>query len=592
MLTVTSTSGTYGSALTLATSGGTTAGSVSYSVTGTGCSITAGALSKTAAGDCSVTATMAGNGNYEPVSSSATTVNFDQANQSALTVTSTSGTYGSALTLSTSGGTTSGSVTYVVTGTGCSESGGALSKTAAGDCTVTATMAGNGNYNAVSSSATTVAFARVALTVTADAQSKQYGATDPTLTHTITSGALVGSDSLSGSLTRASGEDVGTYAINQGTLTNSNYDITYTSANLTVTERPITVTADAATKQYGASDPTFTYAITSGSLAGQDSLTGSLSRNSGANVGNYALTIGTLANTNYNITFVPANLTITQRPITVAAAAKSKQYGASDPAFTLSVTTGSLVGSDSLSGSLGRVSGESVGTYAILRGTLDNTNYDITYAGALLSISQRPITVTADAKSKEYGANDPTLTYSVTTGSLVGSDSFTGTLSRATGESVGAYAIGQGTLANSNYDITYVSANLSVTQRAITVTADAKSKEYGATDPTLTYAITTGSLVGSDTLSGSLSRTSGESVGTYAIGQGSLANSNYVITYAGANLSVTERPITVTADAATTEYGSTDPTFTYAITSGSLVGQDSLTGSLSRNSGANVGNYA
>jgi flagellar basal body rod protein FlgG len=591
-LTLTSTSGTYGVALTLATSGGTTSGSVTYVVTGTGCSITSGALSKSSAGDCSVTATMAGNGNYEPVSSLATTVSFGQATQSALTVTSTSGTYGSALTLTTSGGTTNGSVTYVATGTGCSITSGALSKSAAGDCAVTATMAGNSDYNAVSSSATTVTFARIALTVTADAKSKQYGATDPSLTHTITSGALVGQDALSGSLTRASGEDVGTYAISQGTLANSNYDITYAGANLTVTQRPITVTAASVSKQYGAVDPTFTHSVTTGSLVGQDALTGSLSRTSGENVGSYAIAQGALANANYDITFVPANLSITQRPITVTAAAKSKEYGASDPALTHSVTTGSLIGQDALSGSLTRVSGESVGSYAILRGTVENTNYDITYVGALLSVSQRPITVTAAAKSKEYGASDPALTYSVTAGSLVGSDTLTGTLSRASGDLVGAYAINQGTLTNSNYDITYAGANLTVTQRPITVTADAKSKQYGASDPALTHVITSGSLLSGDALSGTLSRASGEDVGTYAISQGTLANSNYDITYAGANLTVTQRPITVTADSATKQYGASDPTFTFAITTGLLVGQDALTGSLSRTSGTNVGSFA
>ena len=146
---MTSVSGTYGAALTLETSGGTTVGSVSYSVTGTGCSITSGALSKSSAGDCSVTATMAGDDSYEPVSSAATTVTFGRASQSALTVTSTSGTYGTPLTLSVGGGTTAGSVTYVATGVGCSQLNGVLTKDAAGDCSVTATMAGDDNYNAV-----------------------------------------------------------------------------------------------------------------------------------------------------------------------------------------------------------------------------------------------------------------------------------------------------------------------------------------------------------------------------------------------------------------------------------------------------------
>jgi hypothetical protein len=588
-LTVTSVSGTYGSTVSLAVSGGTTSGSVSYATTGAGCSITSGVLSKLSAGDCSVTATMAGNDNYNAVSSLSTTVTFAKASQSALTVTSTTGTYGVDVSLATSGGTIDSTVTYVVTGTGCSANAGVLTKSSAGTCSVTATMAGNGNYNAVSSSATTVTFARVALTVTADAKSKEYGVSDPLFTRTITSGALVGSDTLSGSLTRESGEDVNTYAINQGTLANSNYDITFVPANLTITQRPITVTATATTKQYGATDPTFDYSVTTGSLVSGGALTGALGRESGANVGSYAMTIGTLANSNYNITFVPANFTITQRPITVTAAAKSKEYGASDPVFTHTVTTGSLVVGDVLTGSLSRVTGENIGTYAILRGTVGNTNYDITYVGALLTVTQRPITVTADAVTKEFGAADPALTYSITTGSLVVGDALTGSLSRASGETVGTYLIAQATLTNSNYAITYVPANLSVTQRAITVTAAAKSKEYGATDPELTYSVTTGSLVPTHALSGSLSRATGEDAGTYAISQGTLANSNYNITYVGADLSITQRPITVSAASATKQYGASDPTFAHSVTSGSLVVGDALTGSLSRASGENVG---
>jgi len=373
-LTVTSLTGTYGSSVSLAVSGGTTNGAVTYAVTGDGCSASGATLSRTNAGDCSVIATMVGNSNYNAVSSLATTVTFAKASQSGITVSTTSGTYGIALTLNVSGGTTAGSVTYVVTGVGCVQSNGVLTKDAAGDCSITATMAGDDNYNAVSSSATTVTFARVAITVTADVKSKQYGTTDPALTYVITAGSLVIGDSLTGSLDRVSGESVNTYAIGQGTLANSNYTITYVGADLTITQRPITVTATATTKQYGATDPTFEYSVTTGSLVSGGALSGALGRESGANVGSYAMTIGTLANANYAITFVPANLTITQRPITVTAAAATKEYGASDPALTHSVTTGSLVVGDSLTGTLSRVTGENVGTYAILRGTVDNTN--------------------------------------------------------------------------------------------------------------------------------------------------------------------------------------------------------------------------
>ena len=115
------------------------------------------------------------------------------------------------------------------------------------------------------------------------------------------------------------------------------------------------------------------------------------------------------------------------------------------------------------------------------------------------------MTATADAKSKVYGDTDPALTYQITSGSLVGSDSLTGALTRVAGESVGTYAIQQGSLAASaNYALTFIAANLRIGARSVTATADAKSKVYGNADPALTYQITSGSLVGSDSLTGSL----------------------------------------------------------------------------------------
>ena len=160
-------------------------------------------------------------------------------------------------------------------------------------------------------------------------------------------------------------------------------------------------------------------------------------------------------------------------------------------------------------------------------------------------------TVTADAKTKVYGNADPALTYSITSGSLVTGDTFSGSLTRAAGEDVGTYAITQGTVAlSSNYDLTFIGADFTITARPIEVTADPQTKVYGDADPALTYTITAGTLAFSDTFSGSLTRLAGEDVGSYAITQGTLAlSANYDLTYLGASLSITARPVTVTADA-------------------------------------------
>jgi hypothetical protein len=119
---------------------------------------------------------------------------------------------------------------------------------------------------------------------------------------------LVGSDKLTGSLTREVGENVGTYAIGQGSLANSNYNINYVGANLTITAKDITVTADAQTKTYGEADPTMTYQVTG--LVGKDSLDGALVRDPGEKPGIYTINLGTLANSNYNINFIAGKFTI------------------------------------------------------------------------------------------------------------------------------------------------------------------------------------------------------------------------------------------------------------------------------------------
>ncbi|GAB1856251.1 hypothetical protein MHTCC0001_10860 [Flavobacteriaceae bacterium MHTCC 0001] len=387
----------------------------------------------------------------------------------------------------------------------------------------------------------------VAPTITFNDITKTYGDSDFTLNATSNSSGTITYSIIGGangnSLSGTNNADVaignvGDITIRASQAADGSFDSGTKDITLTVDQKAITVTADAISKTYGDSDPTLTYQVTG--LVGMDVLSGSLSRATGEAVGTYAIGQGTLDNSNYDITYTSEDLTINQKAATVTADAKSKTYGDSDPTLTYQVT--GLVGADVLSGSLSRDTGEAVGTYTINQGTLDNSNYDISYTSDDLTINQKAITVTTDAKSKTYGDSDPTLTYQVT--GLVGMDVLSGSLSRATGEAVGTYAIGQGTLDNSNYDITYTSEDLTINQKAATVTADAKSKTYGDSDPTLTYQVT--GLVGADVLSGSLSRDTGEAVGTYTINQGTLGNSNYDITYTSEDLTINQKELTVT----------------------------------------------
>ena len=116
-------------------------------------------------------------------------------------------------------------------------------------------------------------------------------------------------------------------------------------------------------------------------------------------------------------------------------------------------------------------------------------------------IDKRQITIRADAKSKAQGELDPQLTYVLSSGSLVVSDVWLGSLSRVSGETPGTYAISQGDLrVNDNYEIGYVGADLIISERpSVSVTADSKSINYAEADPEFSFQY--GALVDGDEVS-------------------------------------------------------------------------------------------
>lgn len=81
----------------------------------------------------------------------------------------------------------------------------------------------------------------------------------------------------------------------------------------TIAKATVTVTADAKSKTEGEADPELTY--TANGLVEGDNLSGALTRTEGETVGEYDITIGTLANANYEINFTGAKLTINAKPV-------------------------------------------------------------------------------------------------------------------------------------------------------------------------------------------------------------------------------------------------------------------------------------
>ncbi|RKS56180.1 hypothetical protein BC962_1160, partial [Gillisia mitskevichiae] len=280
----------------------------------------------------------------------------------------------------------------------------------AGITTITASQPGNGNYNPAISVDQSFIVGKLNIQVTADAQTKTYGDADPSLTYGF-SPALVSGDSFSGTLSRTGDENVGNYAIEQGSLAlSSNYILNYTGAAFDITQLTIAVTADAQTKTYGDADPLLTYGFSPALVSG-DSFSGTLSRTGDENVGNYLVEQGSLAlSSNYILNYTGAAFDITQLTIAVTADAQTKTYGDADPSLTYGFSP-ALVSGDSFSGSLSRTGDENVGNYLVEQGSLAlSSNYILNYTGAAFDITQLTIAVTADAQTKTYGDADPSLT--------------------------------------------------------------------------------------------------------------------------------------------------------------------------------------
>ena len=278
----------------------------------------------------------------------------------------------------------------------------------------------------------------------------------------------------------------------------------------------------------------------------------------GAQSGNYSLTAPT-----FSATITTATATITPD------ASQSKVYGASDPVFTFSSSP-----SVSTSGALSRVSGENVGTYSYVLGTLSaGSNYTLVLGGSnTFAITPATVTITPDAsQSKVFGTSDPVFTFSSSP-----SVSTSGALSRGSGENVGTYSYTLGTLsAGSNYTLVLGGSNtFAITPATVTVTPNSgQSKVYGTSDPVFTFSTSP-----SVSTSGALSRVSGENVGTYSYTLGTLSGgSNYTLSLGGSNtFSITVASLTVTANDRSTAYGTALPLGTSAFSTIGLVSGDAV----------------
>jgi hypothetical protein len=188
-----------------------------------------------------------------------------------------------------------------------------------------------------------------------------------------------------------------TTSATDGVTYNAAY-LTNTPGSLTISPRPIAVTAAASSKTYdGLTTSTATPAITSGSLAYADSVTWTESydsRNAGAN---HVMTPSGSVNDgnggkNYTVTPVTINTgVILKAPLTITADNQSVGDDSPTPPFTVTYKT--LLGTDtpaSLTGTLvcttTRNANSPLGNYPITCSGQSSTNYTIAYVPGILTV--------------------------------------------------------------------------------------------------------------------------------------------------------------------------------------------------------------
>jgi ELWxxDGT repeat protein len=205
----------------------------------------------------------------------------------------------------------------------------ATSASHVGSYTITADGASDSDYT-ITYVDGTLSVTTAALTITADNQTKVYGAAMPVLTYSVS--GLVGGDTLTTPPTLLSAatdaSHVGRYTITASGAANPDYTIAYADGTLSVTPAPLTIAADNKEKIFGGLLPVLTVSY-AGLVNGDTSAnlavlpTVSTTATATSPLGVYAITAAGAADPDYAISYVPGTLAVVKRGTTVSVVASS-----------------------------------------------------------------------------------------------------------------------------------------------------------------------------------------------------------------------------------------------------------------------------
>lgn len=273
-------------------------------------------------------------------------------------------------------------------------------------------------------------------------------------------------------LTKAPGNNVGTYDIT-GTCNAPNlYDVTFISGKYTIIPREVTIQADDKESFVGEALKPLTYTTVLGSIVKGDKVVELHTGADPAKAGTYDI-VDKWKNSNYALTVKVGKYTVKAQPssgepdkpqkpdepdkpdkpdkpeevqkkkATVQLVNASSVYG--EPIidnFDFKVVSGELTKSELTPYIRAAKDGEksTVGDYTI-KGSCSNPEWDVTVLGATYTITPRPLSVKADDKQTYEGDPLADLTYTLTSGSIVNGDDVISLSSNATPSAVGEHLI-------------------------------------------------------------------------------------------------------------------------------------------------------
>lgn len=376
--------------------------------------------------------------------------------------------------------------------------------------------------------------------------------------------------------------EVGTYEeVIPATFTNGEETFTaYIPYSYTIEPAKLTAKVNNASRVYGEDNPTFTISYTGfvnnedeGVLTTKPSVTTTADVNSG--IGTYPITISGGEATNYTFEYEEGTLTVNKAPLTISVDDATRVYGKENPTFSLNYsglknneTAPQWTTAPTFTTEATKTS--DAGTY-VINVTCEPQNYAATIKPGKLSVTKAPLTIGVEKAARPYCGEEPKYTY--TYSGFVNGDGedvltkkpIISTDATAT-SNVGNYTITPTGAQAMNYDISYESGTLNITQVPLTVRAVSETRDYGKENPV--FSIVYEGFVNNETKdvllslpTASTSATINSNAGTYDIRVSGGRAFNYALNYVSGQLTIKPVPLKISVGNYERPYNEENPKF-------------------------------